>query len=143
MVVPTFIKQALTGRPITIHGDGTQSRCFTDVSDIVSALVALMDHPAAVGDVFNIGSSEEVLIEALAQRVKMLTGSSSEIVISLTRKPTARVSRTCPGGSRISPRSSTLIGYHPRKSLDAILGGVIDYFRDAPSAAGGAETTPI
>ena len=80
MVVPTFIKQALTGRPITIHGDGTQSRCFTDVSDVVAALVALMDHPAAVGEVFNIGSSEEVLIEALAQRVKTLTGSTSEIV---------------------------------------------------------------
>ena len=60
MVVPTFVKQALTGRPITIHGDGTQSRCFTDVSDVVGALVALMDHPAAVGEVFNIGSNEEV-----------------------------------------------------------------------------------
>src|SRR4029079_10821832 len=77
---PTFIKQALTSRPITIHGDGTQSLCFTDVSDVVGALIALMDHPGAVGEVFNIGSSEEVTIEALAERVKALTGSSSEIV---------------------------------------------------------------
>ena len=62
MVVPTFVKQALTGRPITIHGDGLQSRCFTDVSDVVAALVGLMDHPGAVGEVFNVGSSEEISI---------------------------------------------------------------------------------
>src|SRR5690349_21916006 len=69
MVVPTFVKQALTGRPITIHGDGRQSRCFADVSDVVRAIVALMDHPGAVGEVFNIGSDEEVTIQALAERV--------------------------------------------------------------------------
>ena len=80
MVVPTFIKQALTGRPITIHGDGSQSRCFTDVSDVVGALVGLIDHPGAVGQVFNVGSGQEVTIEALAQRVKELVGSQSEIV---------------------------------------------------------------
>ena len=68
MVVPTFVKQALTGRPITIHGDGCQSRCFTDVSDVVGALIALMDHPAAVGEVFDIGSSEEVTIRAWPSR---------------------------------------------------------------------------
>ena len=143
MVVPTFIKQALTGRPITIHGDGTQSRCFTDVSDVVAALVALMDHPAAVGEVFNIGSSEEVLIEALAQRVKTLTGSTSEIVHIPYEKAYGEgfedMSRRVPDITKIH----TLIGYRPRKSLDAILGGVIDYFRDAPSAAGRAETIPI
>src|SRR5271156_3021820 len=66
MVVPTFVKQALTRRPITIHGDGSQSRCFTDVTDIVRALMALMDNPGAVGEVFNIGSHEEVTIRALA-----------------------------------------------------------------------------
>src|SRR4051794_18544370 len=80
MVVPSFVKQALTSRPITIHGDGRQSRCFTDVGDVVGALVALMDHPGAVGEVFNIGSSEEVTIEALAERIRELTASSSEIV---------------------------------------------------------------
>ena len=64
MVVPTFIKQALTGRPITIHGDGSQTRCFGDVSDVIRALTALMDDSAAVGEVFNIGSHEEVTIRA-------------------------------------------------------------------------------
>ena len=80
MVVPTFVKQALTGRPITIYGDGCQTRCFTHVGDVVRALVALMDHPGAVGEVFNIGSGEEVAIRALAERVKVLTHSGSEIV---------------------------------------------------------------
>ncbi|MGA2700148.1 MAG: GDP-mannose 4,6-dehydratase [Isosphaeraceae bacterium] len=143
MVVPTFIKQALTGRPITIHGDGTQSRCFTDVSDVVAALVALMDHPAAVGEVFNIGSSEEVLIEALAQRVKMLTGSPSEIVHIPYEKAYGEGFEDMPRRLPDITKIHTLIGYRPRKSLDAILGGVIDYFRDAPSSAGRAETIPI
>ncbi|MGZ3485294.1 MAG: GDP-mannose 4,6-dehydratase [Isosphaeraceae bacterium] len=143
MVVPTFIKQALTGRPITIHGDGTQSRCFTDVSDVVAALVALMDHPAAVGEVFNIGSSEEVLIEALAQRVKTLTGSTSEIVHIPYEKAYGEGFEDMPRRVPDITKIHTLIGYRPRKSLDAILGGVIDYFRDALSAAGRTETIPI
>ena len=134
MVVPTFVKQALTGRPITIHGDGSQSRCFTDVSDVVSALVGLMDHPAAVGEVFNVGSQEEVTILDLAERVRTLAGSDSEIV----RIPYEQaygdgfedMPRRVPDISKIH----RLIGYQPRKSLDQILQGVIDYFRDAPTA---------
>ncbi len=62
MVVPTFIKQAMTGRPITIYGEGSQTRCFAHVGDVVGALMKLMDHPSAVGEVFNIGSNEEVTI---------------------------------------------------------------------------------
>ncbi len=143
MVVPTFIKQALTGRPITIHGDGTQSRCFTDVSDVITALVGVMDHPSAVGDVFNIGSSEEVNIEALAQRVKKLTGSSSEIVHIPYEKAYGEGFEDMPRRVPDITKIHTLIGYRPRKSLDAILEGVIDFFRDAPSAAGRAETIPI
>src|SRR5258706_2030050 len=80
MVIPTFVKQALAGRPITRYGRGTQSRCFGYVGDVVKALVALMDHPDAVGNVYNIGSSEEISINALAQRVRDLTSSESEIV---------------------------------------------------------------
>src|SRR5271163_267696 len=80
MVVPTFIKQALTGRPITVFGDGSQSRCFTAVGDVVGALLKLMEHPGAVGEVFNVGSTDEVTIRTLAERVKALTGSDSEIV---------------------------------------------------------------
>src|SRR6516225_9350041 len=80
MVIPTFVKQALAGRPITVHGDGTQSRCFGYVGDVVGALIKLMDHPAAVGEVFNIGSNEEVTIAEVARTVKAAANSSSEIV---------------------------------------------------------------
>ena len=120
-----------------------RSRCFTDVSDVVAALVALMDHPAAVGEVFNIGSSEEVLIAALAQRVKTLTGSPSEIVHIPYEKAYGEGFEDMPRRVPDITKIHTLIGYRPRKSLDAILGEVIDYFRDAPSAAGRAETIPI
>src|SRR5262245_33196916 len=81
MVVPTFVKQALAGRPLTVYGDGTQSRCFTYVGDVVQALLGLMAEPAAVGQIFNIGSSEEVSIAELAEIIKVQTGSPSEIVL--------------------------------------------------------------
>src|SRR5512132_1919353 len=80
MVIPTFVKQALAGRPMTVYGDGNQRRCFGYVGDVVGALVKLMDRDDSVGEVFNIGSSEEISILALAKRVKELTDSDSEIV---------------------------------------------------------------
>jgi UDP-glucose 4-epimerase len=79
MVVPNFVKQALSGRPITVYGDGTQTRCFVDVLDVSQALMRLMDCADAIGQVFNIGSTEEITILALAQRVREMTKSSSEI----------------------------------------------------------------
>src|SRR5207302_1458506 len=75
MVIPTFVRQALAGRPITVYGDGTQSRCFSYVGDVVGALVKLMEHPGAVGEVFNVGSNEEVTIGELAETVKVLADS--------------------------------------------------------------------
>src|SRR5512147_137419 len=72
MVIPTFVKQALAGRPITVYGDGKQSRCFGYVGDVVGALVKLMDHNDAVGRVFNIGSNVEISILELAERVKQI-----------------------------------------------------------------------
>src|SRR3990172_5149784 len=80
MVVPRFARQALDGQPITVYGDGRQSRAFTDVEDAVRGTVALSMSPAAVGEVFNVGSSEEVTIGELAERVKRLAGSRSPIV---------------------------------------------------------------
>jgi UDP-glucose 4-epimerase len=132
MVVPTFIKQALTGRPITIHGDGSQSRCFADVSDVVNALMALMDHPAAVGEVFNIGSNEEVTIRGLAERVKALTNSDSEIVCVPYEQAFGEGFEDMPRRVPDISKVHRLTGYRPTKSLDEILRGVIDYFRDAP-----------
>src|SRR6058998_3055895 len=80
MVIPTFVKQALASRPITVYGSGEQTRCFAFVGDVVKALVALMDRDDAVGEVFNVGSSEEVSINTLAERIRTLTSSESEIV---------------------------------------------------------------
>ena len=80
MVVPNFVRQALSGGPITVFGDGSQTRCFGYVGDVVEALVGLAKEPKAVGEVFNIGSDEEISIGALAARIKRLTNSSAEIV---------------------------------------------------------------
>jgi UDP-glucose 4-epimerase len=80
MVVPRFVRQALTGEPITIYGDGEQTRCFTYVDDVIEAMLALIDHPKAAGEVFNIGQDREVSINQLAERVRELTGSRSPIV---------------------------------------------------------------
>ncbi|MDR3635483.1 MAG: GDP-mannose 4,6-dehydratase [Isosphaeraceae bacterium] len=129
MVIPTFVKQALTGRPITVYGDGTQSRCFAYVGDVVRALIALMDHEGAVGQVFNIGSTEEVTMRALAGRVKALTGSRSEIVFvpyaEAYEEGFEDMPRRVPDVSKIS----ALVGFCPSVPLDDILTRVIAYFR--------------
>ena len=80
MVIPNFVRQALSGEPLTVYGDGSQTRSFADVTDVVRALQGLVNEPKAVGDIFNIGNPEEVSILQLAKHVKRLTGSSSEIV---------------------------------------------------------------
>lgn len=129
MVIPTFVKQALTGRPITVYGDGTQSRCFAYVGDVVRALSALMDHSGAVGQVFNIGSNEEVSIRSLAERVKALTGSRSEIVYvpyaDAYEEGFEDMPRRVPDISKIN----ALVGFRPSLALDDILHSVIAYFR--------------
>ncbi len=79
MVIPRFVQQALSGGPITVYGDGSQSRCFCDVSDVVGALVQLADEPAAVGQVFNVGSAEEITIKQLAEKVAAKAGGTVEI----------------------------------------------------------------
>jgi UDP-glucose 4-epimerase len=131
MVVPTFVKQAMTGRPITIHGDGRQSRCFAHVSDVVRAIVALMDHPGAIGEVFNIGSDEEVTIQELAERVKALTNSRSEIVTIPYEKAYGEGFEDMPRRVPDITKVGQLIGFRPTKSLDQILQSVIEFFRDS------------
>lgn len=143
MVVPSFIKQALTGRPITVYGDGAQSRCFTDVSDVVRALMGVMDHPGAVGEVYNIGSVEEVTIRDLADRVKALTGSNSEIVHIPYEAAYGEGFEDMPRRIPDIGKIHALIGYRPSKSLDEILTRVIDYFRDPTTATDrGENSTP-
>jgi UDP-glucose 4-epimerase len=79
MVLPNFVRQALAGEPITVYGTGDQQRCFGHVQDAVESLLRLLDNPAAVGSVFNVGSDEEVSIRQLAEMVRDATGSSSPI----------------------------------------------------------------
>jgi UDP-glucose 4-epimerase len=129
MVIPNFVRQALAGQPITVFGDGTQSRSFTYVGDVVRAMVALMDEPRAVGQVFNIGNGTEITIADLAGKVKQLTGSSSAIV----RVPYDQayeagfedMPRRVPDISKVR----SLVGYEPTVELDEILTRVIEYFR--------------
>jgi UDP-glucose 4-epimerase len=127
MVIPTFVKQALAGRPITVYGDGNQSRCFGYVGDVVGALVKLMDHNDAVGQVFNIGSNQEISILDLAQRVKELTQSDSEVVFipydEAYEEGFEDMPRRVPDISKVSD----LVGFRPEMSLDGILKTVIDY----------------
>lgn len=130
MVVPTFVHQALAGEPLTVFGDGTQSRSFTYVGDVVGALLKLMVEPRAVGEVFNIGNTEEVSILALAERVKALTGSSSPIV-------TIPYDQAYEAGFEDMPRRAPdltkireLIGYEPAIGLDEIIRRVVASQRD-------------
>jgi UDP-glucose 4-epimerase len=133
MVIPSFVKQALAGRPITVHGDGRQSRCFAHVADVVGALVKLVDHPEAVGQVYNIGSSEEVTIGALAEMVRTLTGSSSEIVNVPYEEAYEEGFEDMPRRVPDTSKVAALVGFRPEQSLEAILRSVIAYHRDSAS----------
>ncbi|MGH3788111.1 MAG: NAD-dependent epimerase/dehydratase family protein [Pseudonocardiaceae bacterium] len=125
MVIPRFIGQALAGRPLTIFGTGTQVRCFCHVHDVVPALVALMEHPGACGTAVNIGSTEQVSITALAQRVLALTGSASDIVHMSYEQGIGPgyedLQRRVPDCSR----AREMIGFRPLRALDDILRSVI------------------
>jgi UDP-glucose 4-epimerase len=129
MVIPSFVQQALAGQPITVFGDGTQSRSFTYVGDVVKAVVALINEPRAIGQVFNIGNGREITIGDLAARIRTLTGSRSEIVrIPYDQAYEAGfedMPRRVPDISKIR----SLIGYEPSVELDEILGRVIEHFR--------------
>ena len=130
MVVPNFVKQALLGHPLTVFGDGTQSRCFTYISDVVEALLQLADHPQAVGEVFNIGNgTEEVTILDLARRVKARTGSRSEITLVPYDKAYEEGFEDMPRRLPDTGKLCRLIGYQPKVHLDEILDHVIEYFR--------------
>ena len=129
MVIPTFVKAALSGRPLQVFGDGHQSRCFTYVSDVVGALLKLADTEAAVGHVFNIGNDhEEVTIQDLARRVKERTKSTSEIVAvpydQAYEEGFEDMQRRVPDLAKIR----ALIGYEPKVHLDEILDRVAAYF---------------
>jgi len=129
MVVPNFVRQALGGQEITVYGDGSQSRCFTHVSDAVGALIGIAEHPSALGEVYNIGSANEISMLDLAKKVKDVTGSESEIKLvpyeQAYEEGFEDMMRRVPDITKVNQ----LIGYKPRHSLDQILASVIDYER--------------
>jgi len=129
MVVPKFIKSALLNNPITVYGDGKQSRSFTYVKDAVRAVLLLMEKPEAEGDVFNIGDGREITILELAKRVKKLTNSSSEIVFVPYEEAYGKgfedMERRAPDISKIRK----LINYEPSINLDQALEIIIQYMK--------------
>ncbi|NLG13048.1 MAG: NAD-dependent epimerase/dehydratase family protein [Lentisphaerae bacterium] len=129
MVVPRFVRQAIQSRPITVYGDGTQTRCFAHVSDIVGALVKLMNCKEARGQVVNIGNSEEVTILQLAQRVKSVTGSSSDIQLIPYSEAYGDGFEDMVRRVPALNKAEKLIGYKPTKTLDDVLKDVVHFER--------------
>jgi UDP-glucose 4-epimerase len=136
MVIPRFVAAALAGRPLEIHGDGTQTRCFCHVRDTIRALVGLMEAAEVSGEIFNVGSTERISISDLAQRVLTLTGSDSHLLPvpydevygqgiedMLHRQPSIE-------------KVETRIGWHPTFGLEEILRDVVHYVRSAPAYVG-------
>lgn len=130
MVIPNFVQRALRGEPIQVFGDGEQSRCFTHVGDAVRAIAALMETPEAEGQVFNIGSEEEITMNELARRVCAFVGSEA----GYFHVPYEAVYG--PGFEDMRRRTPDIrklrgvIGYEPQHTTDDILRAVIDYYRD-------------
>ncbi|MBN3039026.1 MAG: GDP-mannose 4,6-dehydratase, partial [Candidatus Omnitrophica bacterium] len=130
MVIPRFVNQALKNEPITVFGDGKQSRCFLHVQDAVGVLTKLMENPKTIGQVFNVGSQEEITIRGLAERIIELTKSTSEIIYvpydQAYEEGFEDMQRRVPDISKIQD----LVGYRPTMNLDGILKSVIQYFKE-------------
>jgi len=127
MVVPRFVRQGLKGDPITVYGDGQQSRCFGHVKDVVQALIKLLEHPGARGQVVNVGNDEETTIMGLAERVLAKTGGRSQIKMIPYSEAYVTgfedMRRRVPDLSKVKK----IIGFEPEYNLDAILDDVIAY----------------
>lgn len=132
MVVPGLVRQALKNQPLTVYGDGQQSRCFTHVRDSIRCQVALMNEPKAIGEIFNLGSTQEVTIEQLAQRIVAMTGSRSPIQFVPYEEAYEAgfedMRRRVPDTSKVR----ALLGFAPDSSLDEVLEDVIAHFRAHP-----------
>lgn len=137
MVVPRFVRSALRNESLTVYGDGQQSRCFCHVEDVVQALVGLAGTAAAEGEIFNVGSTEEITIHALAERVILLTGSGSDIVQIPYHEAYEEgfddMRRRKPNTGKIHK----LLGWTAKRSLNEILRSVIAYERVSMQSGGG------
>jgi UDP-glucose 4-epimerase len=130
MVLPRFVRQALNGEDLTVYGDGTQSRCFLHVRDTVRALLTLLECQPAIGNVFNVGSTEEITILDLAERIIARTGSSSEIrfvPLEVAYEPGfEEVSHRCPNTVLLSATT----GWSPTREVDEAIDDVIEFQRE-------------
>src|SRR5215467_4241439 len=135
MVLPTFVRHAVAGTPILVHGDGNQTRSFTWVGDVVSALIGLADEPASAGEVFNIGNGAEISILDLARKVKRMVGTTSPIQLvpynQVFDSSFEDMPRRVPDISKIRQA----IGYRPTVQLDEIIERVIDFWTEMSAAA--------
>jgi UDP-glucose 4-epimerase len=129
MVVPRFVRQALRGEDLTVYGDGRQRRCFCHVTDTVGAVLALLDNPGADGEVFNVGSQEEVTIDELAAMLIDMTGSSSTIVHIPYDEAYERGFEDMPRRLPDISKVTRLTGWRPSRSLDQTLADVIEHER--------------
>jgi UDP-glucose 4-epimerase len=129
MVIPTFVRQALTNEPITVFGDGQQSRAFTHVADVVGALVRIAEEPAAIGQVVNIGSTHEITIAQLAEKIRARTGSSSPIRFVPYDEAYESGFEDMPRRVPDLTKAGALIGYSPKFSIDDVIAEVVEFFR--------------
>ena len=129
MVLPRFVQQALRNEPLTVYGDGKQSRCFCHVSDVVRALTELPNQSRAVAQVYNVGSTEEITIEGLAQRVKQFTGSTSELRFVPYDQAYAKGFEDMRRRKPSTDKIRQLLGWQPAYTLNDIIRSTADYHR--------------
>lgn len=135
MVIPRFVTRALAGKPLQVHGDGQQTRCFLHVKDVVGALIRLAEHPGAVGQVFNLGSQEEVTVEELAKRVIRITRSTSQIEYIPYEQAYEEGYEDMPRRVPDTTKLRNLIGFAPTMNLEEIIHSVVESIgRTAPAA---------
>ncbi len=142
MVIPRMVERALSGGPIEVHGDGTQTRCFCHVADVIAALHALVEEPATRGEIYNVGSTESIRILDLAERIRTATGSDSEIVFVPYEEvyPQGVIEEMLHRVPSIE-KIGAAIGWRPQDGLDEILGDVIESVRSRATPAPAAGET--
>ncbi len=129
MVVPSLVRQALAGQPLTVYGDGTQRRCFCHVADVIQALAGLMDHERAYGNIYNIGGTEEITITALAERIREAAAADSEIVLVPYEEAYEEGFEDMPRRVPAIDKIQALLDWAPTRALDEILVDVIEHER--------------
>jgi nucleoside-diphosphate-sugar epimerase len=134
MVIPSFVRRALQGEPIEIHGDGMQTRCFCHVQDTIRALYGLMERGGS-GEIFNIGSTNRISILELAERIRELTGSSSELVFVPYEQVYGQGIEDMLHRIPAIEKINGAIGWQPERDLDTILEDVVRHARETAAAA--------